>query len=68
MFRFLWTATRYFMLGLIVGYLTAPRRGDESRRLIISYIGAMLGELVGMPSPSEETQEQGIRPMRRAQP
>ncbi len=66
MFRFLWTATRYFVLGLLIGYLTAPRRGEESRRLIINYIGAMLGELFAMQP--EEAGEQGIRPIRRAQP
>lgn len=61
---FLWTATRYFLLGLFIGYLTAPRSGEQSRRILFDYVGAMLGELFAMPKGKTE---EGITPMRRAQ-
>ncbi len=34
MFGSISTALRFFLLGLGIGFLTAPRRGEETRRLL----------------------------------
>ncbi len=34
MFRLLFAGARYFAIGLLLGLLTAPRAGTESRRLL----------------------------------
>lgn len=34
MFRLAYTAVKYFTVGLLLGLLTAPRSGLESRRLL----------------------------------
>jgi hypothetical protein len=65
-FGFLWTATRYFLIGLFIGYLTAPRAGMQTRQLMYDYIGAMLGELFAVKRTSET--EAGVTRMRRSQP
>ena len=35
MLRGLRTAIKYFTIGLLVGLLLAPRKGDETRKLLI---------------------------------
>ena len=65
MLRVLWTAMRYFLAGLIIGYLTAPRPGVQTRRLIVEHLGAMLREVFGIAAEGEE---EAVTRIRRAQP
>ena len=39
MFKLLYASLKYFALGLVIGLLTAPRPGHESRRLLQDQIG-----------------------------
>jgi gas vesicle protein len=42
MFKLLYASLKYFALGLVIGLLTAPRPGNESRRLLQDQIAAVV--------------------------
>jgi hypothetical protein len=44
MFRLLYASLKYFSLGLVIGLLTAPRTGRESRRLVWDQARALTGD------------------------
>ncbi len=40
-------AVKYFVLGLVIGLLFAPRRGEETRKDLLAWIGGMIGGGLG---------------------
>ncbi|HET8626342.1 MAG TPA: YtxH domain-containing protein [Thermomicrobiales bacterium] len=41
------TAFKYFVYGLLIGLLFAPRRGDETRKMVLDWAGNAVGGLLG---------------------
>ena len=41
------TAFKYFVYGVLIGLLFAPRRGDETRKLVFDWVGGAVGGLLG---------------------
>ena len=48
MLRVTRTALKYFTYGVLVGLFFAPRSGDETRRVVLDWIGQRVGELSGL--------------------
>jgi MFS-type transporter involved in bile tolerance (Atg22 family) len=41
------TAFKYFVYGLLVGLFFAPRRGDETRQMILDWVSENVGGVFG---------------------
>jgi len=41
------TAFKYFVYGLLVGLFFAPRRGDETRQMILDWVSENVGGMFG---------------------
>jgi hypothetical protein len=41
-------ALKYFAYGLLVGLFFAPRRGDETRQIVLGWVGARVDQLLGI--------------------
>ncbi|MDP9372136.1 MAG: YtxH domain-containing protein [Chloroflexota bacterium] len=39
---------KYFVFGLVAGLFFAPRRGDETRRSVLDWVGNQTGRLIGV--------------------
>jgi hypothetical protein len=65
MLRGLRTAIQYFTLGLALGLLLAPRKGDETRALLVeqlrSYMGDAMNNARGASPDSAHHPEDGTR-------
>jgi hypothetical protein len=51
------TAFKYFVYGLLVGLFFAPRRGDETRQMILDWVSENVGGMFG----GEEQQTAGAK-------
>ncbi len=47
MFKLLYASLKYFVLGLVLGLLTAPRTGRDSRRLLWDQAYGMAKDWLG---------------------
>lgn len=47
MLRTVRTAFKYFVYGLLVGLFFAPRRGDETRQMVLDWASNALGGVLG---------------------
>ncbi len=41
---------KYFVFGLVAGLFFAPRRGEETRRIALDWVGNRVGGLIGISS------------------
>ena len=50
MFRHFKTAFKFFVYGLVVGLLFAPRSGAESRKELVNWLTGRVKEVIGGPT------------------
>jgi hypothetical protein len=50
------TAFKYFVYGLLVGLFFAPRRGDETRQMILDWVSENVGGMFGGEEPPAEAE------------
>ena len=54
MLRGLRTAIKYFTIGLLAGVLLAPRKGDETRKLLVERGKEYAQEAMGMGDTAQQ--------------
>lgn len=42
------TGLKYFVYGLLIGLFVAPRRGEETRQIVLDWIGARVDSVFGV--------------------
>jgi gas vesicle protein len=57
MLRGLRTAIKYFTIGLLAGVLLAPRKGDETRKLLVDRGKEYVQEVMNTNSPGHSVGE-----------
>ena len=62
MLRAVHAGFKYFVFGLVAGLLFAPRRGEETRQIVLDRVGTTVGSVIGVSSGEAEAQPQPQAP------
>lgn len=62
MLRSMHAGFKYFVFGLVAGLLFAPRRGQETRQIVLDRVGTTVGSVIGVTSAEAEVPPQPQSP------
>lgn len=53
MLRVVRSSLKYLVFGILIGLFFAPRRGDETRQIVLNWIGNAVGGLLGVEDEAQ---------------